>query len=190
MDPRRRGDQWSNGVNGYGSDTRSRGASGPQSQSAYPAQGGQYGDPRRNQPYPTGGMGPPAQNAGYGGQADSSRYGAGSAPPMNAHPGSALPSDPRVRPQDPRLQVKQEPVATPPPPPASVNAVAGPSATSTLIEAENAGNGKGKQRPLFCVVCASNNVCPPASLKSVRLMPAESIHGGAHGLGVSERLSR
>lgn len=98
---------------------------------------------------------------------------------MSAYPGSAPPSDPRMRPQDPRMQIKQEPMATAPP--TSNNAVAGPSASALPAEAEAAANGKGKQRPLFCVVCASNNVRLQSALRGNWLITAESFYGGAHG---------
>ena len=92
------------------------------------------------------------------------------------------PVDPRIRPQDPRIRSNrsiahpQDIYATPTPPPSYMatptiaapvdvkpngNGVAGHSEVETMNGSSE--TTKAKNRLLFCVVCASNNVCVSTS---------------------------
>jgi hypothetical protein len=110
--------------------------------------------------------------------------------------------DPRLARADPRLQRVQQdtPAPTPTPPPPHSGAENGyyaaptpppntltpyPTDPQPVQPVPGVASPTYKQRPLFCVVCASNQVNPP-NMSALRALPVilESLHGGTPGVVV------
>jgi hypothetical protein len=154
MDPRRRGQAPPGGS--YGPPSGNYGA--PPS-----SHGNGYGGPSSN-PYPG------SQNP-RDGQYSRPSPTSSNFPPQGS---GAYPPDPRVRVVDPRARIAgggspaSHSTPTPPMPPAQLAARAMPPPATmrgthdikpiAAIDGDAAAAGRTKSRPMFCVVCASNNV--------------------------------
>lgn len=158
-----------------------------QSQNSYGGRNGYPSTSGSNSPHP-----------GYQSQGHDPRAQRGSSSIQAPTP--SYPSDPRRQQnQDPRNAWSQQ-VSTPTPPPVSSTSTPIPrNAGGTVAVAEPSGDvemasgstdSRAKKRPLFCVVCASNNVRPNSTYPlEGDADVSESINGSPYGLRVSNTSS-